>query len=109
MSARREFTAFALVLGALVAVFFGESLFGGKVLSPADVLFVSASFRDVAGPDYEPANRLLIDPVLQFQPWLEFNRAMIRQRSAAALERPWPAAALPTWPTARARRSTRST
>ena len=34
---------------ALVGGFLGESLFGGKVLSPADVLFVSASFRDVKG------------------------------------------------------------
>jgi hypothetical protein len=79
MSARRESTAFALVLGALVALFLGESLFGGKVLSPGDVLFVSASFRDVDGPDHEPANRLLMDPVLQFEPWLEFNRALFRQ------------------------------
>ena len=31
-----------------------------------------------AAADYEPANRLLMDPVLQFQPWLEFNRRMIR-------------------------------
>ena len=29
-----------------------------------------------------------MDPVLQFQPWLEFNRRMLRQRPAAALERP---------------------
>ena len=79
MSARREIVAFGLVLGTLVAGFLGESLFGGKVLSPADVLFVSASFRDRKGPDYEPANRLLTDPVLQFQPWLEFNRAMLRR------------------------------
>jgi hypothetical protein len=76
MSARREVATFALVLGALVAGVFGECLLGGKVLSPADVLFVSASFRDVKGPSYEPYNRLLMDPVLQFQPWLEFNRAM---------------------------------
>jgi len=79
MSARRESAAFAVVLGGLLAGLFGDSLFGGKVLSPADVLFVSASFRDVKGPGYEPANRLLIDPVLQFQPWIEFNRAMLRQ------------------------------
>ncbi len=79
MSARREMAAFALVLGGVLAGFFGDALVGGKVLSPADVLFVSASFRDVAGPDYEPGNRLLIDPVLQFQPWLEFNRAMLRR------------------------------
>ena len=48
-------------------------------LSPADVLLASASFRDVAGAIDEPANRLLMDPVLQFQPWLEFNRTMLRQ------------------------------
>lgn len=75
----REALAFALVLGTLIAAFFHESLLGGKVLSPADVLRVSASFRDEDDTaDYEPANRLLMDPVLQFQPWLEFNRAMLR-------------------------------
>ncbi|WP_406696867.1 hypothetical protein V5E97_38370 [Singulisphaera sp. Ch08] len=79
MSPRRELLAFSAVLATLVAGFFSESLFGGKVLSPADVLLVSASFRDQRGTHYEPANRLLMDPVLQFQPWIEFNRKMIRQ------------------------------
>lgn len=75
----RETLAFALLLGTLIAAFFHESLLRGKVLSPADVLLVSASFRDEGDvADYEPANRLLMDPVLQFQPWLEFNRAMLR-------------------------------
>jgi hypothetical protein len=78
MGPRREGFTFAIVLGILVAGFFSESLFGGKVLSPADVLFVSASFRGRRDPSYESANRLLMDPVLQFQPWLEFNRAMLR-------------------------------
>ncbi|HEY2154523.1 MAG TPA: hypothetical protein VGH33_02765, partial [Isosphaeraceae bacterium] len=75
---RREFVLFAAALAGLTTVFFQESLLGGKVLSPADVLFVTASFREVKGPDYEPQNRLLMDPVLQFQPWLEFNRREIR-------------------------------
>ncbi len=79
MPPRREIAVFAIVLGALIGGFLGESLFGGKVLSPADVLFVSASFRDLKGPDYDPENLLLSDPVLQFQPWLEFNRRMILQ------------------------------
>lgn len=75
----RETLAFVLVLGTLIAAFFHESLLGGKVLSSADVLLVSASFRyEGDAADYEPANRLLMDPVLQFQPWLEFNRAMLR-------------------------------
>jgi hypothetical protein len=83
MGSRRETTAFAAALLALIAVFFHESLFGGKVLSPADVLLVEASFQGEAktggGGEYEPQNRLLMDPVLQFQPWLEFNRSMLRQ------------------------------
>jgi hypothetical protein len=79
MPPRRELLAFVATLAALVAGFFADPLFTGKVLSPADVLRVSASFRDARGPSYEPANRLLIDPVLQFQPWLEFNRAMLRR------------------------------
>jgi hypothetical protein len=78
MGTRREVIAFCVVLAVCVTAFFSESLLGGKVLSPADVLLVSASFRDGVGGDYEPANRLLMDPVLQFQPWLEFNRRMVR-------------------------------
>ena len=78
LSPRREPFAFAVILAAIVGGFFCESLIGGRILSPSDVLFASASFREVRGAAYEPANRLLIDPVLQFQPWLEFNRAMLR-------------------------------
>ncbi len=78
MGPRREILVFCTVLAICVAAFFHETLFGGKVLSPADVLLVSASFRAESAEDYEPANRLLMDPVLQFQPWLEFNRRMIR-------------------------------
>ena len=79
MTCRRELLAFAATLAFLLTIFFSDSLLGGKVLSPADVLRVSASFRTGAETGYEPANRLLMDPVLQFQPWLEFNRRMIRQ------------------------------
>ena len=79
MIPRREPMLFCAVLAGLVAGLLGESLLGGKVLSPADVLWVSASFREVAGPRYEPANRLLMDPVLQFEPWLEFSRACLRR------------------------------
>ena len=74
----RDLIAFALTLAALVVGFFHESLVGGKVLSSADVLLVSAAFRGVSPPGYEPVNRLLMDPTLQFEPWIEFNRAMIR-------------------------------
>src|SRR4051794_23340211 len=78
MESRRELIAFGLVLAACLAGCFHESLLGGRVLSPADVLLVEASFRPDGKGDYQPFNRLLIDPVLQFQPWLEFNRAELR-------------------------------
>src|SRR5262249_13672771 len=77
----------ALTLAVLVTGFLGEALVGGKVLSPADVLRVQASFHaqesakgaTTAATDHEPANRLLMDPVLQFQPWLQFSRKLIRE------------------------------
>jgi hypothetical protein len=81
MGPRREVIAFGAFLAVCVIGFFHESLLGGKLLSPADALFVSASFHDAAGDDYEPANRLLMDPVLQFQPWLEQSRGLRRSSS----------------------------
>jgi hypothetical protein len=76
--ARRAHARFAAALTALVVALLGESLLGGKALGPADVLATTAAF---GGPDHAafvPANRLLTDPVLQFRPWLEWNRAQIR-------------------------------
>ena len=78
MTRRRELFLFAALLAALVAGLLNESLIGDKVLSSADVLLVSASFAEVGPPHYEPINRLLMDPTLQFEPWIEFNRAMLR-------------------------------
>lgn len=77
-SRRAECAAFGLVLAACVGTFLHDALRPGRVLSPADVLLVQASFRDSNAPAYEPENRLLMDPVLQFQPWLAFERAEIR-------------------------------
>ncbi|MGZ3471205.1 MAG: hypothetical protein ACXWO1_16790, partial [Isosphaeraceae bacterium] len=79
MGSFRETLGFALMLAGCLTVYFHETLLGDRILSPADVLLVEASFRRGATGDYEPINRLLMDPVLQFQPWLEFNRTMIRQ------------------------------
>ena len=79
MGSRRETLGFGLVLAICLAGFFHDTLLGDRILSPADVLLVEASFRDQAAGEYEPFNRLLMDPVLQFQPWLEFNRSMLRQ------------------------------
>lgn len=84
-SRRVELAVFGVVLAACVGGFLHDALRPGRVLSPADVLLVESSFREPGSPPHEPANRLLMDPVLQFQPWLAFNRAEIR------------AGRLPTW------------
>ncbi|MDR3621108.1 MAG: YfhO family protein [Paludisphaera borealis] len=78
MQRRTETIGFGVVLAACVTIFFHEALLTARVLSPADVLLVEASFREPGDDDYQPFNRLLMDPVLQFQPWLAFNRAEIR-------------------------------
>ena len=63
--------------------------------------------RDPSG-EYEPFNRLLMDPVLQFQPWLEFNRADDPCQAGCRSGTPTRGAGRLTWPTDRARCSTRS-
>lgn len=81
MTARLEFAAFGLALAAVIAVPLGPALIGDQVLSPSDLAFVQRSFdRDDApsGFAFEPSNRLLTDPMLQFEPWIAFNREMIR-------------------------------
>ncbi len=79
MTPRRELAVFSALLTAILALFLGRSLVGGMVLSPGDVVFASASFADGRGGSFEPSNRLLMDPVLQFAPWVEFNRAELRR------------------------------
>lgn len=79
MSGRRaEALGFCVALAACVGVFLHEGLRSDRALSPADVLLVQASFRDPEQPDYEPLNRLLMDPVLQFQPWITLNRSELQ-------------------------------
>ncbi len=78
MTNRTETAAFGISLACLVVGFFHESLLQGKALSSADVLLATETFREAGAPGYQPANRLLMDPALQFEPWLAFNRRMIR-------------------------------
>ena len=77
MTPRRELAAFGVALAAVIAVPLGPALVGGRVLSPSDLAYVQRSFGP--GYAYEPSNRLLTDPMLQFEPWIEFSRSMIRQ------------------------------
>jgi hypothetical protein len=77
MTPRRELLAFGVALAAMIAVPLGPALVGDRVLSPSDLALVQRSFGP--GYGYEPANRLLTDPMLQFEPWIEFSREKLRE------------------------------
>ena len=80
MGIHKETPGFGLAPGGLSGrrSFTTRSLAARFSAPPTSCWSRRASGADPSG-DYEPANRLLMDPVLQFQPWLEFNRAMLRQ------------------------------
>ncbi len=70
--------SFQVVLGGIILALIGQSQIGNQVLSPADLSigWVSGQHGDL---QREPTNRLLTDPVLQFEPWTELNRSTIRR------------------------------
>ncbi|WP_169972607.1 glycosyltransferase family protein [Tautonia rosea] len=81
MTARFEFVAFGIALAAVIAVPLGPALIGDRVLSPSDLAYVQRTFdreKEPSGFAFEPSNRLLTDPMLQFEPWITFNREIIR-------------------------------
>ena len=60
---------------AVVAVFLGDSIFGDRVLLPADTLFVYDPWRAALPASWPgPANRALSDPITQFYPYLSYAR-----------------------------------
>lgn len=67
----------ALALAAVLALLFGETLFGGRVLSQVDALYAFQPWKSVAPEGYEPGNPLLLDQSLLVHPWLEFDRASV--------------------------------
>jgi hypothetical protein len=68
---KTEFVLFILVLLTLEVVYFGDALRPGWILSAADWLLASESYRKPGEPDYEPSNRLLTDIACQMDPWLD--------------------------------------
>ena len=76
-----------LLLCALaVTLFLGPALLTGRYLSPADLLFDDPPWAAARPPGWHgPANGLLSDSVLQFEPWLAYSAARLH------------AGALPLW------------
>jgi len=63
MSPRRELLAFSAALAVIVAGFFAPSLFGGQGAESSRPLAGRGRLRRPGRALYEPANRLLMDPV----------------------------------------------
>ncbi len=70
MARRWETVKASLLLLALLAIFFGEAVFTGRKLLPADIAYLDPVFRSQAPPDFtEPHNVLLYDQAYQSYPW----------------------------------------
>ena len=68
------------LLAAVLLVFFGQPLFGGSILSPADRIFSTPYYSALAPHGYSHAsNGLLFDQVFQFAPWRHFAWTSLRQ------------------------------
>ena len=81
MTPPREIAAFCACLALLIGAIYAPALSGRRVLSPSDIVRVQRGFTrpgQPSGVGFEPSNRLLTDPMLQFEPWLEWSRASIR-------------------------------
>ena len=63
------------VLAAVLVLLFWRALFTDRVLAPADIVFRTPFFADVAPAGFSrPANPLLYDQAYQFAPWRRFAR-----------------------------------
>ena len=67
-----EFLGAAAALGVVLAFLFRGALFGGEILSQADALLQFAPWSDIAEPDFEASNPLLLDQGIMMEPWLYF-------------------------------------
>ena len=67
----RELLIFATVLLFLECFYFSDALRPGRVLSAADWLLATESFRAPGEPEHEPTNRLLTDIACQMEPWMK--------------------------------------
>ncbi|HLH14607.1 MAG TPA: YfhO family protein [Solirubrobacteraceae bacterium] len=71
-----------LALAALVAWMFSQTLFGGKVLGPEDLLLYQSPFAPADVPaHWTPSNDFLFDVIYNFHPDMQFARAAVRELS----------------------------
>lgn len=79
-SRTREYLAVSLLLAAILLLFFQHALHPDRVLSPADRIFSTPFFAEVAPPGFrEPASPLFFDQVYQFAPWRYFVWKSLRE------------------------------
>lgn len=75
----REFFVVSLVLIVLLLVFFEKPIFHNKVLASTDILFLFMPFNEERPDDFQVYNAISPDTVVQFLPWLQFQRDELRQ------------------------------
>ena len=73
---RHEALGAALVYAVLAILLHGPGLLPGQTVSAADYLWTAAPWSAERPPDVRPfgSNFELVDPVLQFEPWLAYAR-----------------------------------
>jgi hypothetical protein len=77
---RRETLWVSALLLALLVLFFGEAIFGGRKLLPADIAFTDPVFALQAPAEFAgPHNVLLYDQAYQFYPWRAYSSTAIRR------------------------------
>ncbi len=82
MARRWETVQVAALLVMLLAVFFGQALFTGWKLVPADVAYTDPVYLAHAPADFTtPHNVLLYDQAYQFYPWRLYTTQTLRQGS----------------------------
>jgi hypothetical protein len=78
----RETLQVSLLLLVLIAIFFGDALFTGRKLLPADIAFADPVFAEQAPAGFDkPHNVLLYDQAYQFYPWRVYVSRVLRQGS----------------------------
>jgi hypothetical protein len=80
MARRWETVQIAALLAVLLAVFFGQALFAGRKLVPADIAYTDPVYMTHAPAEFAtPHNVLLYDQAYQFYPWRLYATQALRQ------------------------------
>ncbi|MBN2056774.1 YfhO family protein [bacterium] len=76
----RESLCVGALLLLLATAMFPHAVLLGETLLPADLLYFYSPWRELAGTRFDqPSNWILFDELLEFAPWREYSRSMLRR------------------------------